>query len=77
LTTPAHGKAFDMDDERRRCEHLACLCNVTGSAATCSEACASVDRRDPHDIICACGHAECARTIDEQLHGQVGRESPV
>jgi|GEM_PF-397479 hypothetical protein len=70
------GKRLAMVNEQtQRCEHLACLCEVTFEEATCSPYCASPDGRDPQNITCACGHPACAKAIDEQLHGGAGSES--
>jgi hypothetical protein len=65
-----------IDDTGKRCDNLACLCTVPLSQAVCSEFCASADGRDPAEIRCGCGHAVCAETIDAQLHGGIGSESP-
>jgi hypothetical protein len=65
-----------MSDDGRRCENLACLCEVTSANTACGDYCASPEARDPHEIVCTCGHDVCAKTTAEQLHGGVGRESP-
>jgi hypothetical protein len=58
-----------------RCENLACLCEVPSGDAGCSAYCASPDGLDPQNVLCACGHDVCARAIEQQLHGEAGRES--
>jgi hypothetical protein len=63
------------NEETVRCEHLACLCEVTPTEATCSPYCASPEGRDPQNIRCACGHPACEEQIEAQLHGSAGRET--
>jgi hypothetical protein len=64
-----------MNTELTRCENLACLCEIASSEGSCSPACATLEARDAHNVSCACGHSACAKAIDRQLHGEVGRES--
>lgn len=64
-----------VTEATQRCEHLACLCNVTFGEATCAPYCASPEGRDPQNITCECGHAACAEQIEAQLHGASGKES--
>jgi hypothetical protein len=61
--------------ERKRCDNLACLCEVPLAQATCSPYCASPAGRDPANIRCECGHSGCASEIETQLHGGIGAES--
>ena len=58
-----------------RCEHLACLCEVPLTEATCSPYCASPDGKDPQNVLCKCGHPACAEQIEAQLSGGGGKES--
>ncbi len=64
-----------VTEATQRCEHLACLCEVSFGDATCSQYCASPAGRDPQNIRCECGHKACAEQIEAQLHGQSGKES--
>jgi hypothetical protein len=64
------------DSDLKRCDNLACLCQIPLAESTCSDYCASPDGRDPANIRCACGHDTCESVIDEQLHGGIGAESP-
>jgi hypothetical protein len=61
--------------DTKRCDNLACLCEVPLTQATCSEFCASPQGRDPADLRCACGHAGCEEVVESQLHGGIGKES--
>jgi acetone carboxylase gamma subunit len=65
-----------IDDTRKRCDNLACLCEVPLAEATCGAFCGSPDGRDPAIIRCECGHAPCAEEVEAQLHGGIGAESP-
>jgi hypothetical protein len=62
-------------EETIRCENLSCVCEVPASEATCSPYCASPAGRDVQNVRCDCGHSVCAKAIEEQLHGEGGRES--
>jgi hypothetical protein len=62
-------------DDRKRCDNLACLCNVALEEAVCSPYCDSAEARDAATITCQCGHPVCEREIDSQLHGGIGKES--
>ena len=62
--------------DRKRCDNLACLCEVPLAQATCSTYCDSPEGRDPANIRCACGHAACESQMESQLHGGIGAESP-
>ncbi len=62
--------------ERKRCDNLACLCEIPLAQATCSPYCDSPAGRDPANIRCACGHAGCEAQMVTQLHGGIGAESP-
>ena len=64
-----------MTEATIRCEHLACLCEVPRSVATCSPYCASPEGRDAQNVRCGCGHAVCEQQIEAQFHGGSGRES--
>ncbi len=61
--------------ETKRCDNLACLCEVPPAEAVCGPYCDSPDGRDPEAIRCRCGHAGCERAVEEQLHGGIGRET--
>ncbi|GAC1575490.1 MAG: hypothetical protein NVS3B7_07980 [Candidatus Elarobacter sp.] len=62
-------------DDTKRCDNLACLCEVPLADSVCAPFCDSPDGRDPEAIRCACGHAGCEKTIEDQLHGGIGRET--
>jgi acetone carboxylase gamma subunit len=64
------------DSDQKRCDNLACLCEVPLAQTTCSDYCASPDGRDTGKVRCDCGHAFCEKEMDEQLHGGIGAESP-
>ena len=61
--------------DTKKCDNLACLCEVPIATAVCAPYCDSPDGRDPANVRCECGHAACKEQIDEQLHGGIGRES--
>jgi hypothetical protein len=63
------------DVATRRCENLACLCDVPVVDETCSPYCESPDGRDPQNVVCSCAHAGCAEQMERQLHDEGGRES--
>lgn len=63
------------DSDKKRCDNLACLCDVPLSQAACSEYCSSPAARDPATIRCNCGHAGCEQQMETQLHGGIGSES--
>jgi hypothetical protein len=63
--------------DTKHCDNLACLCEVPLKQATCSEACAAPEARDPANIRCGCGHDVCTEQVEAQLHGAPGRESLV
>lgn len=62
--------------ELKRCDNLACLCEVPLAENVCSPYCDSPEARDPAIIRCECGHPVCAEEIETQLHGGIGSESP-
>ena len=62
-------------DDVKRCDNLACLCEVPLADTVCSPYCDSPDGRDPEAIRCRCGHRGCEREMEEQLHGGIGRET--
>jgi acetone carboxylase gamma subunit len=64
------------DGDRKRCDNLACLCDVPLSQGACSTYCDSPDGRDPANIRCSCGHPFCESQMESQLHGGIGAESP-
>jgi acetone carboxylase gamma subunit len=61
--------------DTKKCDNLACLCEVDIATPVCAPYCDSPDGRDPANIRCGCGHSACAAEIDEQLHGGIGRET--
>ena len=63
------------DDDSKRCDNLACLCEIPLAQTTCGEYCDSPAGRDPANIRCECGHAPCEQQIESQLHGGIGAES--
>jgi hypothetical protein len=64
-----------MNDESKRCDNLACLCQVALTETVCDPYCDSPEGRDQTIITCGCGHTGCQREIDEQLHGGIGKET--
>src|SRR5271165_1782156 len=71
------GKACRVvNQETKRCDNLACLCEIPSPASACSPYCEGPDGRDPHAILCRCDHAPCKEESDIQLAGGAGRESP-
>ncbi|GAC1406780.1 MAG: hypothetical protein NVSMB64_12820 [Candidatus Velthaea sp.] len=64
-----------ISGDTKRCDNLACLCQVAPADAVCSPACDSPEARDPVTITCACGHAGCKKETEAQLHGGIGRET--
>jgi hypothetical protein len=64
-----------MNDDSKRCDNLACLCQVALTDTVCSSYCDSPEGRDLTIITCGCGHSGCLKEIDEQLHGGIGKES--
>jgi hypothetical protein len=62
-------------DDAKKCDNLACLCEIPLAQAVCAPYCDSPDGRDPAHVRCGCGHAGCAAAIEAQLHGDPGRES--
>ncbi|GAC1417871.1 MAG: hypothetical protein NVSMB5_08930 [Candidatus Velthaea sp.] len=70
------GNGADMNSgDSKRCDNLACLCQVALADTVCSPACDTPESRDPATITCRCGHAGCKKQMEEQLHGGIGRES--
>lgn len=64
------------DSDHKKCDNLACLCEVPLAESVCGEYCNSPDGRDPASIRCRCGHAPCEAQMETQLHGGIGSESP-
>jgi hypothetical protein len=62
-------------EERKRCDNLACLCEVPASESICAPFCDSPEARDAHETVCRCGHAVCEDVSERQLHGEAGKES--
>jgi hypothetical protein len=65
-----------VGDDRKRCDNLACLCEVPVSESTCGAHCDSPDGRDPASIRCGCGHPACEQQMETQLHGGIGSNHP-
>jgi hypothetical protein len=63
------------NSDTKRCDNLACLCEVPLTLATCSAYCASPEGSDLASIRCTCGHAVCEEQVEAQLHGGIGKES--
>lgn len=61
-------------EEQKRCDNLACLCEVALSVSACSDAC-SGEARDAGTVVCGCEHVGCRTQTERSLHGEVGRES--
>jgi hypothetical protein len=61
--------------EAKKCDNLACLCEVGIAETVCAPYCDSPDGRDPANVRCTCGHTVCEAQMEEQLHGGIGRES--
>jgi hypothetical protein len=61
--------------EAKKCDNLACLCEVGIAETVCAPYCDSPDGRDPAKVRCECGHPVCEAQMEEQLHGGIGRES--
>jgi hypothetical protein len=61
--------------ENKKCDNLACLCEVELAETVCAPYCDSPDGRDPANVRCACGHPGCEAEMEAQLHGGIGRES--
>jgi hypothetical protein len=61
--------------DTKKCDNLACLCDVPIVDAVCAPYCDSPDGRDPANVRCTCGHPRCAEQVETQLHGGIGRES--
>jgi hypothetical protein len=59
----------------KRCDNLACLCEVAPAVAVCDGYCESPEARDAHNVRCDCGHAGCKEQRDRMLHGSAGRET--
>jgi len=64
-----------MASETKKCDNLACLCEVAITQAVCAPYCDSPEGRDQANLRCTCGHDKCAQQMDEQLHGGIGKES--
>ena len=47
-----------MADERKKCKHEGCSCMAAEGQDYCSPSCH--DARDVTDIMCNCGHPDCA-----------------
>jgi hypothetical protein len=76
LDPEAHGNDAQMvTEERKRCDNLACLCEVPVTLAVCGEYCASPEARDARTVACQCEHTGCKTETELRLHGGVGKES--
>jgi hypothetical protein len=61
--------------DMKKCDNLACLCEVPLAAAVCAPFCDSPEGRDPATVRCRCEHDGCEAQMEQQLHGGIGRES--
>lgn len=61
--------------DSKKCDNLACLCEVPLTQDVCAPYCDSPEGRDLANVRCRCGHPVCEQQIEEQLHGGIGRES--
>jgi len=83
IVTPSEGlgprssgkRGAMMIEERKRCDNLACLCEVPAADSICAPFCDSPEARDAHETICHCGHEACEDVTQRQLHGEAGKES--
>ena len=72
----AGGKARAMAvSDLKKCDNLACLCEMPLAQEVCGDYCGSPDGRDPANVRCRCAHEACASQMDAQLHGGIGKES--
>jgi len=65
----------EMTVDFKRCDNLACLCEVPLADEACSDYCRSDAGRDALEIRCECGHPGCEKAVEAQLHGAAGAES--
>ena len=49
------------NQEKTKCAHMPCLCDVGPGQEYCSEACRDAGSEDV-EIACQCGHASCPLT---------------
>jgi hypothetical protein len=64
-----------MATDMKKCDNLACLCEVALAQPVCSPYCDSPEGRDAANVRCDCGHDQCKAQMDVQLHGGIGKES--
>ena len=58
-----------MEQSTRRCDNLACICDIPFAQATCGDHCAGAK---PEEIRCECGHSKCAQEMEAELSGSMG-----
>jgi hypothetical protein len=51
-----------VNQEKTKCAHMPCLCDVARGQEYCSEACRDAGSEDV-EIACQCGHASCPLTV--------------
>ncbi len=59
----------------KKCDNLACVCEVPLAETVCAPYCDSPEGRDLANVRCRCGHPGCEAQMETQLHGRIGRES--
>lgn len=50
------------NQEKTKCAHIPCLCDVAWGQEYCSEACRDAGSEDV-DVACQCGQASCPLTV--------------
>ena len=50
-----NGEMPPMEQSTRRCDNLACICDIPFAQATCGDHCAGAK---PEEIRCECGHSK-------------------
>jgi hypothetical protein len=50
------------NQEKTKCAHIPCLCDVAPGQEYCSEACRDAGSEEV-DIACQCAHASCPLTV--------------
>ncbi len=55
-----------MEQSTKRCDNLACVCDIPAGQSICSEYCGDAP---PEDIRCRCEHAKCAHEMEAELTG--------
>jgi predicted nucleic acid-binding Zn ribbon protein len=55
-----------MEQSTKRCDNLACVCDIPAGQSICSEYCGDAP---PEEIRCRCEHAKCAHEMEAELTG--------